>query len=108
MSLFDGMASALNDTFGAGVVITPLAGGSPVSLKAMFRAEPVTLSGEHGQDILGVLPTLRVPATLAAMITTGDQVEPGNGKTYRIVNRLPSGSPATDAFQVFELEEIET
>jgi hypothetical protein len=105
MSLFDGMAGILNDVFGAPVTHTP-AGGSPVTLQAIFRREPITTVDREGFEALVVSPTLQVPLPQANDVQRGDTVVPGDGQPYRIINRHPSGSPAGDAFVVFELERI--
>lgn len=103
-SIFDGVAGILNDMFGASVTITPAA-GVPVNVQAIFREEPVVIGGGEGGDVLGVMPTLKVQSAGAAGLATGDTVDPGNGKIYRIVNSSVSGSPAADRFIIFELEE---
>lgn len=105
MSIFDGMAGVLNDVFGASVTVTEV-GEAAVEIKATFREGPVTLPDSEGREVLSTLPTLSVPRDLMGKLAPGTQVEPGNGRTYQVVNWLPSGSPAVDAFRNYELEEI--
>jgi hypothetical protein len=104
-SVFDGMAGILAEVFGSKVVHTPAGGGS-VQVTAVFREENIAVSDDNGREILGVLPILRVPRPAAGTISRGDVIAPGNGKTYRVVAPQISGSPASDAFTVFELELV--
>lgn len=104
-SLFDGVAGLLNDVFGGPVMHVPKAGPS-VSRHWIFREPQAEVEGEDGHVALDIAPHLRVPQTEAALVSIGDQVMPGNGKTYRIFNRWPSGSPASDAFVIFGLEVV--
>lgn len=104
-SIFDGMAGALNGVFGAPVLYLPRRGISR-NVQSMFREEPVRVSDPDGAEIVTIMPLWRVPATLACDIARGDEIMPGNGKRYVIVNRQASGSPASDAFVVFELELV--
>lgn len=105
MSIFDGMAGALNGVFGASVTVTP-EGEAAVEIQGVFRENPVTVPDSDGREVLSVLPVLSVPRDVAEMLATGTTVNPGNGRTYRVVNSLPSGSPAGDGFNNYELEEI--
>lgn len=107
-ALFDGMAGVLNDVFGAPVIYTP-DGGAPQSVQAVFRAAPIEVVDEEGHTVLILSPTIRVRRDLVPSIGRGDQVEPSiaPGRVYRVLNILPSGSPAADAFIVCELEETD-
>lgn len=104
-SYFDGLAGLLTGVFGGSVSHTP-PGGSAVVIDAVFREEPVTVPGDDGRDVLILSPTLKVPADHAAGIVRGSGIAPGNGKTYEVLNGQPGGSPAADAFIIFELEEV--
>lgn len=103
--IFDGMAGVLNGVFGAPVAHLPVV-GAPVTMRGIFREQPIEVADEDGRAILIIAPTLRVRKADAATIATRDEIEPGNGKTYTVENRHPSGSPANDAFVIFELEEV--
>lgn len=105
MSVFDGLAGVLNGMFGATVSHTPQ-GQAAVDIEAVFREEPIAVTDDDGRDVLIVAPTLRVQKPTADTIAAKDTIAPGNGRTYRVVNRHPNGSPAADAFVIFELEEI--
>lgn len=103
--LFDGMAGVLNDMFGASVSHTP-AGGATVQITGVFRLEQVRVADETGGEYLDMRPLLRVLPDVAAGLSRGGQIEPGDGHAYKILARQPSGSPASDAFVVFELERV--
>lgn len=97
------MAGVLGAVLGTSVSWTPH-GGSATDIDAIFREDPVAEADDQGREILVTMPSLRVQRPAAVAIARGDIVEPGNGKTYRILNKHPSGSPASDAFVLFELE----
>lgn len=107
MGIFDGMTGVLNGVFGAPVAVTTDKFGTQ-SIDAIFRREPVRIIGDDNRETMSELPTLSVPHDVvdAYCIVVGSRVEPGDGATYRIVNHAPSGSPASDAFTTFELEEV--
>lgn len=103
---FDGMAGALNQMFGAPVTYQPQGGGQ-LTVQSIFREEPLTVTGEDGRDVLIQAPTWKVPQNLALGMARGDLIQPDPaGPFYRIVNRLPTGSPAFDRFVLFDLEEV--
>jgi hypothetical protein len=104
-ALFDGMAGALNEVFGAPVLYRPLVGTNAV-IQSVFRTEPVTVLDQDGGSVVIAEPTWRVPKDKASGAVRGDLIEPGDSKTYRILRRIPNPSPATDAFAVFALEEV--
>lgn len=103
-SLLQGLAGALNTMFGAPVTVLPLAGGS-VTVVGVFRREPVMVQDGEGASVIVSAPTLRLQRSVRAL-DRGDLVEPSeaSGETFRVVNSFPSGSNATDAFVVYELE----
>ncbi|MVO14813.1 head-tail joining protein [Parasedimentitalea huanghaiensis] len=103
-SYFDGMAGLLTNILGSSVSHTPV-GGEKHTLEAVFREEPVEVTGEDGRDVLVLAPTLKVPADQVAGIVRGSLIDPANGKTYLVLNGQPGGSPADDGFVIFELEE---
>lgn len=108
--IFDGLAGMLSSVFGDVVTHTPDGGsGMPAEIEGVFRAEPVDLPGE---DDLGEFrwngPTLSVTEPAALEIAEGDIIEPGDGKSYRVLpDGRHSGSPASDRFWTFSLELIE-
>lgn len=108
-SVFDGMAGVLNSVFGAPVTIKPVSGGI-LEVPAVFRAEPIEVAGTDGHAVLISAPTLRVKRDVLPDIGHGDLVIPSvasaSGKTFRVLNRIATGSPASDAFLVCELEEV--
>lgn len=105
MSIFDGMAGVLGGIFGDAVTWTP-AGGTATAIRGIFREVPVEIAAEDGSAVLAVQPMLKVQRPAADAIKTDDAVAPGNGRTYRIAARHPSGSPAADAFVDFTLESL--
>lgn len=105
--LFDGIETLAGAVFGGSVTVHP-SGGSGVVVQAIFRSEPVRTVDSEGFEVLIVAPTLRIPVGVAPTLRNGDLVQPGNGKSYRIVNTHPTGSPAVDAGLIHELEEIST
>jgi len=105
MSIFDGMAGILNGVFGDPVTHTP-AGGAGTTIQAVFREGPVQVLDDDSRVILSVTPTLKVQRPVDEALSRRDLIQPGNGKTYQIVNDQPNGSPASDAFVFFELEEV--
>jgi hypothetical protein len=105
-SIFDGMAGVLNDVFGAPVMVFPVAGGM-LTGNAIFRDTPISVATEDGHSLLVTSPTLRMQRPDADQIAAGDEIQPdGDARRFRVLNRLASGSPAADAFVVFELELI--
>lgn len=104
-ALFDGMAGALNEVFGAPVLYRPLAGEVAV-IQSVFRTEPVTVLDQDGGAVVIAEPTWRAPKDKVFGAVRGDLIEPGDAKTYRILRRIPNPSPATDAFAVFAMEEV--
>lgn len=103
--LFDGMGTVLAATFGDPVTHV-VDGEDPVVLQGRFRATPLEVFDDEGRAQLILEPTLRVTAPVAQNIATDDLITPGNGQTYRVLNRHDSGSPAADAFVIFKLREV--
>lgn len=104
-ALFDGVAELLTDCLGSAVLHRP-AVGTPVQIVSIFRTEPIEVLDSDGGPVLISAPTWRVPASRGASISNGDQVEPWDGNTYRIVNRQPSASPGSDRFVIYVLEQV--
>jgi len=104
-SIFDGIAGTLNAVFGDAVTWTP-AGGEAQTVQAVFRRQPVRVDGPDGSETLTELPSLKVQRPLAESLSWGDVISPGDGNTYAVRAGHPTGSPAADAFIIFELELI--
>lgn len=105
-SIFDGVASVIGSVLGAEVICIPR-GGLAVSVEgAIFREEPLTLTNAEGFDSLVEAPTLRLSRAVMAL-AKGDEVRVG-ARVFRVRNKIGTGSPAADAFVVYELEEITT
>jgi len=104
MGLFDGMAGLLNGVFGGSVIHIP-AVGAAVTIQGIFRREPIQVADDYGREILVEMPSLRVLKPVAATIATGDVIQPGDGRDYRVLSSHDSGSPGADAFVVFALED---
>lgn len=101
-SPFAGMTGVLGAIFGAPVTCTKR-GQSPVAVQAIFREEPILLSGEDGRDIWTNTATLKLRRDLL-LLERGDQVTVPDGRVFKIKNGIPSGSPAADAHMIYELE----
>ncbi|MFN7051351.1 MAG: hypothetical protein ACK4NH_04465 [Gemmobacter sp.] len=43
---------------------------------------------------------------LVPELAKGDRIHPGNGRSYAVLNFEPTGSPATDAAVICELERV--
>jgi hypothetical protein len=105
MSLFDGMAGVLNGVFGAPVTYLP-AGGIPRDIRSIFRETPITIGGSDGGDVLIEAPTWRVSKADLAGAARGDRIALPDGRVFRVLNRIGTGSPAADAFILHELELV--
>lgn len=97
------MAGVLSGVLGAPVQWIPEGGGA-TSIQAIFRETPVRVADEDGSETLLEMPTVHVQLPEASAIRARDTIVPGNGKTYRVGPRHGTGSPAADAFVIFELE----
>jgi hypothetical protein len=104
-TIFDGMAGALNATFGAPVTIKP-GGGEAVSIHAVVREERVELADGEGEAVLGVQPILMAMAADVTALVEGDLVEQGS-RQWRVRYRVPGESPAGDRFETFVLRKDE-
>lgn len=102
-SLFDGMATLLNGAFGGVVTLAHPSGALQTNVPAVFRAEPLELTGEAGL-VLIEQPTLRIRRDIAPEIQRGTHVTLPDGRRFRVESRIPGGSPAEDAFIICTLE----
>ncbi len=105
--IFDGLSGVLNATFGAPVRMTPQV-GLPVSFRGIFRETPTLAVDGNGREVVTTALILRAPAPLADDLARADSVEPSvaPGRLFRVLSRVPGGSPAADAMVEFVLEEI--
>lgn len=103
-TLFDGMAGALSDVFGAPVVLT-YPDGTLQTVQAVLRSEPLEIPGEAGTVWIEE-PTLRIRRDLAPNIARGVVATNAGGTSYRVESRITSGSPALDGFFICTLELV--
>lgn len=104
-SIFDGLAGVLNATLGAPVTYLPM-GGAELTVQSVFREEPITVTGDNGQDVLIEAPSWRVPKSVLTNVRRGDRIRVADGRIFRILNSIGTGSPAVDAFVLYELEPV--
>lgn len=103
-SLYDGNAGALNDLFGAPVELWR-AGAKIADLRGHLRSRPIEVVTADGRSQTVTSPVLRVPQTAATLPQRADVVRQG-GKSWRVLDVYPSGSPAADAFLICDLEPV--
>jgi hypothetical protein len=105
-SIFNGMATVLNDVLGGAVLYTPKGDIEAQMVQAKLRTGPLEVAGGDGAPILILAPTLHVPKTVLPNIKKGDRVAAvaTPDVSYLVVNKIPNGSPASDATIVCELE----
>ena len=105
-SVFNGMASALNATFGADVTLIDLA-AVQITVKAVFRDMPLEVELSDGRPVGVMVPTLKVRRDLVPGIAKGWTVRPSiaSPREFKVLRVEPSGSPAADAFWHCVLEE---
>jgi hypothetical protein len=103
--LFDGVAGVLSGVFGAPVTFLPASGGSQV-VQSVFRETPITVTGPDGGDVLIVAPTWRVSRAVLASVARGDLITLADGRQFKILNQITTGSPAADAFTLCEMELV--
>jgi hypothetical protein len=111
MSLFDGMSGILTEVFGDSAIYMPK-GGVARTVKAVCRSSPIEVLDGDGHAVLILSPTMRVGRDVAPELARGDQVIPDgpasmSGKSYEVINMLPTASSADDGFLMAELELVE-
>jgi hypothetical protein len=104
-ALFDGMAGVLNSTFGASVTYLPASGGT-LTVHSVFRETPIEIAGDAGGTVLIEAPTWRVPVSLLASASRGDRIQLGDGRIFKVLNGIKTGSPAADHFRLYEMELV--
>jgi len=100
------MAGVLNTVFGAPVTWLPQF-GAPQVVQSVFREEPIGISDAEGRDVLIEAPTWRVPRDLGVTPRRDDRIRLDDGRVFTVLNQIGTGSPARDAFRVYELELAE-
>lgn len=103
--LFDGMAELVAGVFGKPVTYQPKDGLARQVL-SIFRDQPVEASDADGHPVLITSPSWRVQKHLVPELAKGDRIQPGNGRSYAVLNVEPTGSPAADAAVICELERV--
>lgn len=103
MSIFDGVAGALNSTFGAPVTIYP-GGGAGAEIRAVFRHELREISDDEGGVTLSREAVFKAQVGDVETLAPGDQVDI-NGVSYRVSHREPNANPASDRFETFILRK---
>ena len=103
-TVFDGMAGVLNSVLGAPVSVY-LRGAELRQMQAYFRMQPMEAAQDDGGSVLVQMPMLEVPKTDADQMRRGDIVLLSDGQQFKVLSRNPNGSPASDAFIAFALEE---
>ncbi|MBJ2150636.1 hypothetical protein JC607_07130 [Paracoccus sp. IB05] len=104
--IFDGMTGILSDVFGAPVIWQP-PGSQAETVQSIFRRVPVEVVGAGGEPVLAMQPIWRVRrGSMSRAPKAGDQIQPGDGRTYRITAVQEGGSPAGDRFVTCELELV--
>ncbi len=91
--------------FGTPVTYVPLVGAA-VPVQSVFRETPITVTGPDGGDVLIEAVTWRVPKTSLMGVVRGDHILLSDGRRFRVLNQIGTGSPATDAFVVYEMELV--
>ena len=102
-SIFDGIGTLTTGLFGDVVSVTP-DGGLAREIQAVFRETPAPVLTDEGGEIMTVVPTLIAVAGDVADLVPYGIVRPDNGKVYRVIDKVPSGSPADDATMILRLE----
>lgn len=92
-------------TFGGTVQVVPPTGDA-FEVFGIFRETPIEVADGDGVDVLIVSPTLALPRPEYELVPAAAQIRPGNGSSYRILNRITEGSPAADGMILIELEMI--
>lgn len=103
--LFDGMAGMVAAVLGQPVTYLPKA-GPPRAVLSVFRDQPVEATDSDGHPVLITSPSWRVQKHLVPELGKGDRIQPGNGRSYIVLNVEPTGSPAADAAVICELERV--
>ncbi|MBW7057308.1 hypothetical protein KY389_11490 [Paracoccus bogoriensis] len=102
--VFDGIAGTLSGVFGSMVAFRP-ATGDARDVQSIFRLSPIEITGADGQILRIDAPTWRVSRDLVPEAARGDRIDvPGRG-LYRLMVSHDSGSPAADAFVIWELHK---
>ena len=102
---FRGIAKTLSGIFGGPVTIQPESGG-PYEVRGIFRQVAGVVVAEGGAEVVVTRPQIKLHRPDADQIFEGDDILPGDGKTYRACGRTDPASPAPDALVTLDLEEV--
>ena len=99
------MTGVLNQVFGAPVSVT-VPGDTTYEVTGIFRLEPTEAAGADNEPVLISTPVLKIARNAVPGFGRGCEVRPSvaPGTVYRVVNQLPTSSPAADGFVMAELE----
>ena len=103
--IFDGMSGILSGVLGGTVTYLP-AGGPGRDLGSIFRESPIEVEAADGQIVRIDAPTWRIGRNLAPEARRGDRITVPDGRTFQIMVVHPTGSPASDAFLICELQIV--
>ncbi|WP_370576789.1 hypothetical protein [Paracoccus sp. PAR01] len=105
--IFDGMTGILSGVLGGMVTYSP-AGGTGRDLRSIFREAPIEVEGADGQIVRIEAPTWRVGRDLAPEVRRGDQITVPDGRTFTVMVVHPTGSPASDAYLICEMQIVDS
>ncbi|WP_147127812.1 head-tail joining protein [Shimia ponticola] len=107
MSLFNGVTELFSDVFDEPVTLLR-AGADPIDTLGIYREEPVVQNDQDGHEILAVASVLKVRRGIDHGLQAGDRVtvESHPGRTFEVLSRQPSRSPADDRHICFELRDV--
>jgi hypothetical protein len=107
MSIFDGLTGLLASAFGDPVTVTRSGHGS-VTVAGIFRESPLDEAAGDGRSFVTTVPHVQLRRSDFATLAVGDVIAPSStpGRTFKVLQPYPSGSPAVDAFVTYELEEV--
>lgn len=104
-SVFNGMATVLGSVFGGLITVTP-AGQSSRDIQGILRNQPLEVFDQDGVSVSTVKSWVKFHKGDIADLREGDLIVTAAGERYVYGSRLPSGSPADDAFVIISLTEI--
>ena len=104
-SIFDGMSGIIAGALGDPVIYAP-AGGAAREIQSIFREAPIEIDGADGQIVRIDAPTWRVGRDLAPEVRRGDHITVPGGRSYKVMVVHPTGSPASDACLICELQTV--
>lgn len=101
--LFRGMSRLIRNAFGEDMSVTPF-GGSPRTVRAMFREEPFTVIEQDGSFSTILLSLTGLKSDLDDIADSGS-IELQDGRTFESISAaIPSGNPEADALVTLKLQ----